>query len=219
LLRQVNEVGCNSPLEGRLGRAGSFMGYVKADSFDPERLMRQIAGRDEKALSELYDRLAPSLFGLILRILGNREAAESTLEDCFLRVWKEASRFQSEPASVAAWLPLMARRMALERRRAAAGQDATPPASSFSERPAWLPSAEDVAALERRRELLKKIISQLPRPQREALDMAFFAGMTDQEIAAALGEPQAKVRSSLEAGMAFLRNRLRAVLGIWVANN
>jgi len=49
--------------------------------------------------------------------------------------------------------------------------------------------------------------------------MAFFAGMTDQEIAAALGEPQAKVRSSLEAGMAFLRNRLRAVLGIWVANN
>ena len=83
---------------------------------------------------------------------------------------------------------------------------------------AWLPSPQAIVRLEGRRELLKKVLNQLPKPQREALELAVFEGYTEEEIAAKLGEPLGKVKSGLRAGMRFLRHRLRAVTGTWAAN-
>jgi len=82
----------------------------------------------------------------------------------------------------------------------------------------WLPRPEVVARLEERRELLKKVPNQLPKPQREALELAVLGGFTEEEIAVKLGEPLGRVRSGVRAGMRFLRHRLRAISGTWAAN-
>ena len=83
---------------------------------------------------------------------------------------------------------------------------------------ACLPQPDEIAALEERRELLKKVMKQLPAAQREALDLAVFDGYTEVEIAEKLGETLGRTKTALRAALRFLRHRLRAVLGTWAAN-
>jgi RNA polymerase sigma-70 factor (ECF subfamily) len=184
-----------------------------------EALLARVAGRDSGALGELYTRLAPGLLGMALRILSDRAAATEVLEKTFVRLWHEAHRFPRDGASAAAWLALTARRLAVDARRARQGLPALPGAhvNAVGEY-AWVPQPAEVARIEERRELLKKVLSQLPKAQRAVLELAVFEGFTEEEIAAKLGEPLARVQSSLRAGMRFLRHRLRAVLGTWSAN-
>ncbi len=185
-----------------------------------ESLVARVARHDAEALGELYMRFAPVLLGMLHRILPDRGVAEGVLDRVFLRVWNEASRYPSEGASVAAWLFIAARNTAVDLLRAQqklpafSGNQAGLVDSSFS----WLPSPEAIARLDERRELLKKILNQLPQAQREALELAVFEGSTEEEIAVKLGEPLGKVKSGLRAGMRFLRYRLRAVTGTWAAN-
>jgi RNA polymerase sigma-70 factor (ECF subfamily) len=82
----------------------------------------------------------------------------------------------------------------------------------------WLPPPEETTRLDRRLGLLQKVLSQLPKAQRTALELAVFTGSTENEIAQELGEPLAKVKTLLRGGMTFLRHRLHAVLGTWAAN-
>ena len=185
-----------------------------------EALLARAARHDAEALGELHARFAPALLGMLKRILPDRGVAEEVLERVFLHVWNEASRYPSEGASVAAWLFIAARTTAVDLRRAQqklpafSGNQADLVDSSFS----WLPSPEAVERLDKRRELLKKVLNQLPMPQREALEVAVFEGCTEEEIAARLGEPLGKVKSGLRAGMRFIRHRIRAVTGTWAAN-
>lgn len=185
-----------------------------------EDLLARIAGRDEAALAELYDRLAPGLLGLLLRILPDRLTAESVLQDVFLRLWIDARRWSRERVSVPACLALMARAKAVHRLRAerhlAAGHDA--PVDLNPKFHSWLPQPYEIGLLDARRELFRKVINQLPGPQREALDLMVFGGYTEIEIAEKLGEPLAKVRSGLLAGLGFIRHRLAAVMRTWAAN-
>lgn len=185
-----------------------------------ESLVARVARHDAEALGELYTRFAPALLGMLQRILPDRGAAKEVLDRVFLRLWNEASRYPSAGGSVAVWLVITSRTTAAELRRA---QQKLPPLpgnqaglvdSSFS----WLPSPEAIARLDARRELLKKVLNQLPQPQREALEFAVFEGYTEEEIGAKLGEPLGKVKSGLRAGMRFLRHRLRAITGTWAAN-
>jgi RNA polymerase sigma-70 factor, ECF subfamily len=183
-----------------------------------EELLARIAARDEAALGELYDRCAPGLLGMLMRILSDRAAAEEVLEDVFARLWSEARRLSREGSSVGARLFFLARRRAIERLRAARRL----PALTFSvpERTtlAWLPQPKEIALVDQRRELLRKVINQLPKPQREALEGVIFEGYTAAELAHRLDEPRARVRAGLQAAMRFLRHRLAAVLGTWAAN-
>jgi RNA polymerase sigma-70 factor (ECF subfamily) len=185
-----------------------------------EALVARIARHEETALGELYDRCAPRLLGMALRILPDRSAAEQVIEDVFVRLWQEARHHPPQDASVAVGLVIAARNAAIRRRRAehkmpplsSAGQD------SLRKSLAWLPRPEQIALLDERRELLNKVLNQLPKPQRHALELAVFEGYTEAEIAAKLGEPLGRVQAALRAGMRFLRHRLRAVLGTWAAN-
>ena len=185
-----------------------------------EALLARAARHDAEALGELYMRFAPALLGMLHRILPDRAAAEEVLDRVFLHAWKEAPRYPCEGASAAAWLFIAARTAAVELRRtqqklpALSGNQADRVDSSL----AWLPSPEVIARLDERRELLKKVLNQLPKPQREALELAVFEGYTEEEIAAKLGEPLGRAKSGLRAGMRFIRHRIRAVTGIWAAN-
>ena len=83
---------------------------------------------------------------------------------------------------------------------------------------AWLPQPKDIAVIDERLVLLHKAINQLPKPQRQALELAVFGGLQESEIAAEMGEPLGKVRSSLRAAVTFVKHRRRAVCGTWAAN-
>ena len=185
-----------------------------------EELLARVSKRDSNALGTLFDRFAPRLFGVLVRILSDRRAAEEVLENLFSQLWNEARRLRQEPASVAAWLAVTARALAVDRLRSERGLPrlhrgkAVPLEKSSS----WLPPPGDIALLEDRHGLLKKVISQLPGPQRGALELVVFEGYTELEIAKKLGEPLARVKTGLRAGLGFLRHRLHAVMGTWAAN-
>jgi RNA polymerase sigma-70 factor (ECF subfamily) len=185
-----------------------------------EDILTRVADRDEAALADLYDRLAPNLLGLLLRILPDRNAAESVLEEVFLRLWVDARRWNKEQVSVAAALALLARakaveRLRLERHHAAGHEDRVNPPPKFN---SWLPRPQEIGLLDGRRDLFKKVINQLPGPQREALELMVFSGYTESEIAVKLNQPLARVRSGLLAGLGFIRHRLAAVMRTWAAN-
>ncbi len=183
-----------------------------------EELVARIARRDQAALEELYDRCAPGLLGMLMRILSERAAAEEVLEEAFARLWSEARRWHREGSSALGRLYLVARRKAIARLRA---QRRQPPLTfSVPERsmPAWLPHPQEIARVDQRRELLRKVIHQLPKPQRAALEGVIFDGYAAAELAGQMDEPRARTRAGLQAAMRFLRHRLAAVLGTWAAN-
>lgn len=184
-----------------------------------EGLLSRVVARDATALAELYDRFAPALLGLAQRIVADRRQAAEVVEDTFVRLWSDAPRWTRREASVAVWLAISTRAAAIELRRSTQGcgrgtrRKQAAPARVFE----WLPRPAEVERLEARRPLLKVLLSQLPKSQREAVELVMFEGLTESEIAAKSGEPLGKVQSGLRAAMHFLRHRLRAVLGTWSA--
>jgi len=184
----------------------------------PEKLLSRIVEHDERALGELYDLYAPVILGMLVRILENRPAAEDVLEEVFVRVWSDARRIQREQVSVGAALCLMAREKAVGRLRGERRLE--PLARAYADRKtlAWLPRAREIAVVDDRLPLIRKVVQQIPKPQSVALELAVFGGLTQEEIAERLGEPAARVRAGLMAAMRFLRHRLEAVLGTWAAN-
>ncbi len=232
-----------------------------------EELLARVARQDASALSELYDRYAPRVYGLMTHILASRGAAEEILQEVFVRLWEESARLSEQDRSVAAWLIVTAREAAIDRlrgsrahstnkgtpslriksekpkppgarkskdvyhvtpgaktvegknevRKVSPGDGAMPPAlNGFSV--AWLPQPKEIDVIEERLALLHKAINQLPKPQRQALELAVFRGLRDSEIAVELGEPLGKVRSSLRAVVTYVKHRRRAVCGTWAAN-
>lgn len=212
-----------------MGRAGypPWTLAPRVSNFEPtmaqqpisEDLLARIAKRDEDALGEVYDQMAPRLLGMLARILADRSAAEEVLQQTFLWFWNEARRLGQGRVSSAAWLAVAARSLAIDRLRS---QRRLPALTRGKPDPlvkstSWLPRPETITRLDGRRELLKQILSQLPTAQQRALELAVFEGYTEMEIAQKLGEPLGKVRTGLRAGLTFLRHRLRAVLGTWAA--
>lgn len=214
-----------------------------AGGLSAQELLSQVAKRDTEALSQLYDRFAPRLLGLLDRILRDRHRAGEILVEVFLNLWREARSLNQQEGSVAAWLVMDARLTALQslsfghvletpgsaERRKSLGLRQTSATKSHPARSvhsacrakmplAWIPRPEEIARVEDRLVLLQKVVDQMPKPQREALDLCTFNGHTEAQIAQELGEPLAKVRAVLRAAVTFLRHRRRAVVGTWRAD-
>ncbi len=173
-------------------------------------LMRRIGERQPEALQELYRRHAPNLLALGKRILGALEDAEEVLQEVFLRVWQEHLRYDPERSSVSTWMVLIMRSRAIDRLRnrrvverahGAAYQEAGDPYTSPE-------GAENV--LDRQRELrIRAELQSLPTEQRQALEMAFFDGLTQSEISARTGIPLGTVKTRTLLAMKKMRTNLR----------
>ena len=199
---------------------GGARARTKAGRPTPEALLDLVAARDKGALLELFALFAPGLLGLASHLASNPSDAGAAVEETFVRLWRQAPHFPCESASVAAWLFLEVRRTAKHKRYH--GEAARTPLERalplFEGSNTWLPGPDEISKLESRRELLKKTLHQLPKPQQEALAMAVWQGLTEGAIAEKAGEPLAKVQSSLRAGMRFIRHRMKVVLGTWSAH-
>lgn len=191
-----------------------------------ESLLVQAGGGDREALIGIYDRLAPQVLGVIERVLGDHQQSEQVMEEVFVELWSAArssSGAADGAASVAAWLAFRARARALHRlpRRGAhlgTRQETRERPDTVRQIPRWLPGRDAINRIEQRRALFEKVLGQLPRDQFKELELVTFAGRSEAELAADLGEPLAKVRAELRAAVRFLRHRRRAVVGSWTVS-
>ena len=171
-----------------------------------EAVVALIARSDEQALAELYDRFGRVAYGLALRILRDDALAEDAVQEAFLTAWRRADTFMPERAKASTWLLTLVHRRAVDlvrrenRRRAE-------PIEKAGDRPGDGP-ADDLVWLRYERERVQAALRQLPDQQREALELAYYGGFTQSELAERLGQPIGTIKSRMFSGLGRLRDLL-----------
>lgn len=181
---------------------------------DDKELVRAIVERKEEAVAELYDRFSSLLMALAYRVLGNAQDAEEILQETFLQVWNQAARYDPSRSSVSTWLVLITRSRAIDRLRSRQVQQRTVTAAQ-QEKPTSHTSPTGVGdvLLQERQKRLGEEMSQLPPEQRQVLELAFFGGSTQSEIAEQTGIPLGTVKTRTLLAMKKLRAALREEIG------
>lgn len=186
----------------------------QATAQDDLRLIERIAGGDQVALGELYDRFSNLLLALSRRILGDTSEAEEILQEVFLQVWSQAGRYDGRRSSVSTWLVLITRSRSIDRLRSRQVKDRT--LVGFQQEKAGQHTSpqgpKSVLYTERRRRLRQEL-ARLPEEQRRVLELAFFDGMTQSEIAGSTGIPLGTVKTRTLLAMKKLRKALESELG------
>ena len=176
-----------------------------------QALVERIVHRDSDALAELYDRFSPLLFALARRVLKDSQDAEEILQEVFLQAWNQASRYQDSRSSVSTWLVMLTRSRSIDRLRSRQSRERTL-ASMLEEKPKDYASAEaagNVFVGERRKRILAEM-GALPEEQRLVIELAFYRGLSQSEIAAATGIPLGTVKTRTLLAMKKLRRALGA---------
>lgn len=176
-------------------------------------LMRQVLDGRPEALSELYDRYAPTLLALARRILSGAATAdaEEVLQEVFLHVWNHASRYDASRSSVSTWLVLITRSRSIDRLRSRKVVDRVHEAAQ-QESLAGHASPEGVESVffRERRQRVKDELDKLPPEQRQVLEMAFYQGLSQTEISDRSGVPLGTVKTRTLLAMKKLRSALRS---------
>jgi RNA polymerase sigma-70 factor (ECF subfamily) len=167
-----------------------------------EGLIRRILAGDETALGTLYDRYGGLVYSVANRILRDTGAAEEVLQDIFHQLWRAAAGFDAARGSLSSWLLVMARNRSIDRLRrrdlASAGDPMDlMPASGFN--------LENEAARNEMVAQVRRALGSLPEGQRQAMELAYFEGLTQTEIAARTGDPLGTVKTRLRTAMATLK--------------
>lgn len=178
-------------------------------------LLARVTRGEETALEQLYDRYSAALYALAYRIAGERFDAEEIVLDSFAQAWRDAARFRSERGSVAAWLTMICRSRALDLVRARARRARVVTTAAAAE-PDALPAMggsapggdRDLERMERRK-VVADALRGLSPPQRQAIELAYYAGLSHSEIAERLGEPLGTVKTRVRLAMEKLREMLR----------
>ena len=170
-------------------------------------LLSAIAARDEVALAQLYDRYRAILFGLVMRILNNREEAEDVLQEVFLQVWRKAADFDESRGRPFTWLVTLARSRGIDRLRTLASRERVAEAGAREASEEISDAATDAFKSEQRG-LVNKALAQLPDEQKRPLMLAYFDGLTQSEIATRLDAPLGTVKTRMRTGMMNLREQL-----------
>jgi RNA polymerase sigma factor (sigma-70 family) len=172
-----------------------------------EALVALVARGEEGALAELYDRVGRIAYGLALRVLRDERHAEDAVQEAFLQVWRSAATFRAERAKASTWILTLVHRRAVdlvrreERRQAEPLTDETVLGQAPED-------TEEAAWLRFERERVQAALRQLPDVQREALELAYYGGFSQSELAERLGVPLGTIKSRMFAGLSRLRELL-----------
>lgn len=172
-------------------------------------LLARVVARDQSALGELYDMYSRLLFGLILRILKNRDEAEEVLQEVFVQAWMRADTYQPSSGSPAGWLVGIARNRAIDRLRA---NNVRARALDAPALPAAQESPESQASFAEQQLAVYRALDALPPEQRDLIEQAYFLGFTHSELAARCSLPLGTVKTRIRDGMRALRDRLEATV-------
>ncbi len=184
-----------------------------SDSPADEELMARLADGEIEALEQLYDRYSSLVFSVGVRVLSDRQLAEDVAQDVFLRLWRRPWSYDPERGRFRSWLMSVTRNRAIDERRRVVRRlrseersDDPPPELKSPDR-FHDPQLEVVLAEERRAVL--QVMTRLPPAQREVIELAYFGGLTQAEIAARSGEPLGTVKTRIRLGMKKLREALK----------
>lgn len=178
---------------------------------DDASLIQRIARSQPEALSALYDRYNRLVFSIALAILGDRALAEDVTLDVFLHVWRRAGTYRPDKGKVSTWLLAITRHRAIDMLRWYGSRpEGTKPDLEEGSVAEQLPGREPEEHLELAvdRERVRKAVAQLPPDQRRALQLAYFKGYTQQQIADALQEPLGTIKTRIRTAMQRLRELL-----------
>jgi RNA polymerase sigma-70 factor (ECF subfamily) len=171
-----------------------------------EALISLVASSDDGALAELYDRFGRVAYGLALRILRDEALAQDAVQEAFLAVWHSADRFLAERAKASTWILTLVHRRSVdhvrrEDRRRGEPLERAPEAATTS-------TAEDEAALGFQRRVVQEALRRLSPEQREALELGYYGGLTQSELAERLDQPLGTIKSRMFTGLSRLRELL-----------
>jgi RNA polymerase sigma-70 factor (ECF subfamily) len=191
------------PLRGRLRRERASARELAHMS--DAALLALIARSDDGALAELYSRLGRLAYGLAYRILRDDALAQDAVQEAFLAVWRSAGRFAAERSKPSTWVLTLVHRRAVDLVRREERRRAEP--LEVEAEAADAAAADDAEHLARR-QVVRDALRQLPAEQREALELAYYGGYTQSDLAERLGQPLGTIKSRMFAGLSRLRDLL-----------
>ena len=171
-------------------------------------LLHAVARGDEGALARLYDQYRVILFSVLVRILNSREEAEDVLQEVFLQVWKRANDFDEERGRPFTWLVTLARSRAIDRIRQLGARQRLADSAAQNTTAGEASDAVADTLHSEQREIVARALATLPEEQRRTLNLAYFEGLTQSEIAEKLGTPLGTVKTRMRSGMIKLRELL-----------
>jgi len=182
---------------------------MAADSNIAVQLIQRAAAQDREAFSQLYDRFSSLVFSLAMRMLRAQSDAEDLLQEVFMQVWRQAGSYSQERGSPEAWIINIARSRAIDKLRAIRRRD-----KSFilTDDPAAAESPDNVESAVGESEAklaMNSALANLTEAQRRVLELAYFSGLSQTEIAEHLAEPLGTVKTRMRAAI----QRLRGILG------
>jgi RNA polymerase sigma-70 factor (ECF subfamily) len=179
---------------------------------DDARLVRRMAGGERDALAELYDRFSRPLYATAIRILNDATEAQDVVHDVFITLWEKASSFAAERGTAFSWAVTLTRNRAIDRlrsrRRRAELLEQSFPADLGYDEDAGGAEGDGVASLRDQARVVRAAVAVLPADQKRALELAFFGGLTQQEVAERLREPLGTVKARIRRGLGKLRDVL-----------
>ena len=186
---------------------------MSAESTTAVHLIQRAAAQDREAFSQLYDRFSTLVFSLAMRMLRAQSDAEDLLQEVFMQVWRQAASYSQERGSPEAWIVNIARSRAIDKLRSIRRRD-----KSFvlTDDPAGAESPDNVESTVGDSEsklAMNSALANLPETQRQVLELAYFSGLSQTEIAEQLKEPLGTVKTRMRAGI----QRLRGMLGTQAA--
>lgn len=178
------------------------------------RLVAAMARGDKTALGALYDQLAGPLYSLAHRMLGDASEAQDLLQDIFLQLWRTAASYETGRGSVFSWAATLVRNRAIDRIRMRQRRSELLAEAAPDLQPAALGDADSAGSLwlREKADAVRTALADLPDDQREAIELAYFKGLTQQEIAARLDEPLGTIKARIRRGLLKLKERLPARL-------
>jgi RNA polymerase sigma-70 factor, ECF subfamily len=186
----------------RRGRGGAGRDF---DHLSDEALIALVARGDDEALGALYDRFGRLAYGLSLRILRDRALAEDAVQEAFLTIWRSASSFSANQSKATTWVLTLVHRRAVDLVRREERRRADP--IEAVEHPSGEATDEEVSVRSQRR-AVQEALRRLPDEQREALELAYYGGFSQSELAERLGQPLGTIKSRMFTGLARLRDLL-----------
>jgi RNA polymerase sigma-70 factor (ECF subfamily) len=214
----MNRKGLNAmrtPLGVETPRGGIIAPVIEPGAPSDLELMEGIQAEDPDALSQLYDRYGGIVKALVLRVLHNEAEADDLLQEIFMEIWNQAKNFSAQKGKPLGWMVTLARRRAIDalrKKQAYARAEERLQKETEQQPDAWAhnATAEEIAFADTR-VLVRRVISKLPPAQQQAIELAFFRGMSQREIASSTNTPLGTVKTRLELGLKKIYDGLKTL--------
>lgn len=173
-----------------------------------EDLIRLVALGDEAAFEELYDAVAPRVFGLVRRVVRDPAQSQEVTQEVFIDIWSQASRFDADRGKAMSWILVIAHRKAVDKVRASQASSDRDLRQGIKEFQESYDDVADTVETQMESERVRIALASLTQPQQEAISLAYYGGYTHQEVAELLKIPVGTVKTRIRDGMIRLRDRL-----------